>query len=99
MAHDAPGALEIGRRFAPHAAVLDVGLPGIDGYQLAEAIRAEYGPGVALIAATGYGQRRDRARSEAAGFACHLVKPVSVFDLVTALDAQLGSRDGAPAGP
>jgi signal transduction histidine kinase/ActR/RegA family two-component response regulator len=96
VAHDAPGALEVGRRFMPHAAVLDVGLPGVDGYELAQAIRAEYGRDVALIAATGYGQRRDRERSEAAGFACHLVKPVSVLDLVTVLDAQLGSG-GAPA--
>ena len=92
IAHDASGALEIGQSFDPHAAVLDVGLPGVDGYSLALEMRARYGRGIALIAATGYGLPRDRARSEAAGFTCHLVKPISIAELVRALDSQLGLR-------
>jgi signal transduction histidine kinase/ActR/RegA family two-component response regulator len=95
VAHDAPGALELVRDFAPHAAVLDLGLPVVDGYDLARALRAQYRSDLTLIAASGYGQRRDRERAAAAGFACHLVKPVSVRDLVIALDTHLGARADA----
>ncbi len=96
IAHDASAALEVGRSFEPHAAVLDVGLPGVDGYELATEIRARHGRGIALIAATGYGQPRDRARAEAAGFARHLTKPVSIAELVHALDHELGLRPTPP---
>jgi signal transduction histidine kinase/ActR/RegA family two-component response regulator len=89
--HDAPGALERWRRFAPHAAVLDVGMPHRDGYDLAEALRAEHGRGPLLIAATGYGQKTDRIRAADAGFDCHFIKPVSIQDLVHALDARFAS--------
>jgi two-component system CheB/CheR fusion protein len=69
--------------------VLDVGLPDCDGYELARTLRAEHGNAPTLIAATGYGQESDRLRSADAGFDCHLVKPVSVHDLVRVLDARL----------
>jgi signal transduction histidine kinase/ActR/RegA family two-component response regulator len=89
IAHDAQSALERWRELAPHAGVLDVGLPDIDGYELARRLRAEHGTGPALIAATGYGQPSDRERAVAAGFDCHLVKPVGVQELVRAIDARL----------
>jgi CheY-like chemotaxis protein/two-component sensor histidine kinase len=89
VAHDAATALATSRIFAPRAAVVDVGLPDIDGYELARAMRAEFGPGLTLIAATGYGKPRDRQRAVDAGFACHLVKPVTVEELVRTLDASL----------
>jgi signal transduction histidine kinase/CheY-like chemotaxis protein len=95
VAHDAPGALAVGRAFSPHAAVLDLGLPEVDGYELARAMRAEHGEAMTLIAATGYGQARDRARVAAAGFACHLVKPVSVLDLAAAIDTHVSMRRAA----
>jgi CheY-like chemotaxis protein len=69
--------------------VLDVGLPDSDGYELARALRAEHGRTPTLIAATGYGQQSDRRRAADAGFDCHLVKPVSVQDIVRELDARL----------
>jgi CheY-like chemotaxis protein len=86
IAHDGRAALERWRSFTPHAAVLDVGLPDLDGYELARALRAEHGRRATLIAATGYGQPADRLRASEAGFDCHFVKPVSVQDLVLALD-------------
>jgi signal transduction histidine kinase/CheY-like chemotaxis protein len=89
VAFDARAALEAWRRFGPHAAVLDVGLPEIDGYELAKTLRVEHGTVPTLIAATGYGQLQDRQRAAHAGFDCHFVKPVSVHDLVTALDERV----------
>lgn len=78
----------------PHAAVLDVGLPDVDGYELAKTVRAEHGPAPTLIAATGYGLSTDKLRAADAGFDCHFVKPVSVLELVRVLDERLV---GAPS--
>jgi signal transduction histidine kinase len=88
-AYDGHAALAAWRRFVPHAAVLDVGLPDLDGYELAKTLRAEYGAGATLIAATGYGQPKDRSRATEAGFDCHMIKPVSVYDLVLVLDQRV----------
>jgi signal transduction histidine kinase/CheY-like chemotaxis protein len=85
-AYDAASALEQWRRFKPHAGILDLGLPDMDGCSLAEALRAEHGAEALLIAATGYGQPNDRERAARAGFDLHLVKPVSVSDLIRCLD-------------
>jgi CheY-like chemotaxis protein len=82
-------ALERWLSFLPHAAVLDVGLPELDGYELAKALREQHGPDPTLIAATGYGQQKDRLRAADAGFDCHFVKPVSVRDLVLVLDERV----------
>ncbi len=95
IAHDGPAAIEKWRTFLPHAAVLDVGLPDLDGYDLARALRAEHGTGPTLIAATGYGQRSDRIRATEAGFDCHFVKPVSIRDLVAALDERVVTANRA----
>ena len=91
VAHDGLAALSQWRSFAPHAAVLDVGLPEIDGYELAKQLRAAHGAAPTLIAATGYGQRKDRLRAADAGFDCHFVKPVSVRDLIKVLDLRVVS--------
>jgi CheY-like chemotaxis protein len=88
-ANDAVSALEAWRRFGPQAGVLDLGMPELDGYELARRLRAEHGSGPVLIAATGYGQPLDRLRTAAAGFDCHLIKPVSLDELVGALDQRL----------
>ena len=72
--------------FAPHLALLDIGLPGMTGYELAQRMRAVPGSSsLRLIAVSGYGQAQDRARSRAAGFDAHLVKPVLIEDLVPIL--------------
>jgi CheY-like chemotaxis protein len=89
VAHDGHKALAAWRTFLPHAGILDLGLPDLDGYELAKALRAEHGKLATLIAATGYGQPTDRVRAMAAGFDCHLVKPVSVHDLVVLLDERI----------
>lgn len=71
---------------SPDVAILDIGLPGIDGYDLAARIRAtEAGRTCRLIALTGYGMAEDRARTRAAGFDAHLVKPVELAALLEAL--------------
>ena len=71
-------ALEAAARIQPDIAVLDIGLPGMDGYELAVRLRALLGTHPCrLIALSGYGQDADRLRSEQAGFAQHLVKPIS----------------------
>jgi CheY-like chemotaxis protein len=65
---------------APDVALVDLGLPGIDGYEAARRIRAAR-PAIRLIALTGYGRDDDRARSRTAGFDAHLVKPVDIARL------------------
>jgi signal transduction histidine kinase/CheY-like chemotaxis protein len=74
VAHDGPAALQQAAAFQPQIGLLDIGLPGMDGYQLAAALRAAHD--LRLFAITGYGQARDIERSRAAGFDEHLVKPV-----------------------
>ncbi|BCS34749.1 hypothetical protein TBR22_A39750 [Luteitalea sp. TBR-22] len=79
IAHDGVEALRACQDFVPQAAFLDLGLPVMDGYELASRLREL--PGLAdirLIAVTGYGQESDRRRSRAAGFHHHLVKPVDI---------------------
>lgn len=64
--------------FRPHIVFLDIGMPDIDGYQLAHHIRAKYGlKAIRLVALTGYATNNDRARSRVAGFDAHLLKPAS----------------------
>jgi signal transduction histidine kinase/ActR/RegA family two-component response regulator len=97
--NDAATAIERWRTFRPHAAILDVGLPDMDGYVLARELRKEHGTEPLLIAATGYGRESDRIRASEAGFDLHLVKPVSLAQLVDTLDersALMQSKDGAP---
>ena len=78
VCHDPVAALDAVARLRPEVALLDIGLPVLDGYQLAARIRAlPEGQACRLVALTGYGQDADRARSQAAGFARHLVKPIS----------------------
>ena len=77
LAHDGPDALERAERSRPEVVLLDIGLPGMDGYRVAERLRRELDvPGLQLIALTGFGQHDDRRRSFEAGFDHHLTKPV-----------------------
>jgi signal transduction histidine kinase len=88
VAHDGPGALEAAARTPFDVAVLDIGLPGMDGYELAHELRVRGGAAAPyLIALTGYGQSQDRRRSAAAGFALHMVKPVDPPALYRAIAA------------
>ncbi|HET7400571.1 MAG TPA: ATP-binding protein, partial [Usitatibacter sp.] len=79
-------AIELAKAFRPDVILLDIGLPGIDGYELARTLRTlEETRGARVIAVTGYGQPSDRERSSAAGFDHHLVKPVDPAKLAEAL--------------
>jgi signal transduction histidine kinase len=79
IAHDGPGALAVADRDQPELAILDIGLPGMDGYELARRLRERPGlAGVPVVALTGYGQASDRDRTKAAGFVEHLVKPIDL---------------------
>lgn len=82
--HDGPNALRVLETFAPDVILLDIGLPEIDGYEVARRIRASpAGRSVKLLAITGWGQEQDRRRARESGFDRHLTKPVEG----TALDA------------
>jgi len=97
VAHDAREAIEAAREVQPAAAILDIGLPVIDGFELAKMLRQEPGlERMCLIALTGYGQAADRERALAAGFDRHLVKPVTVSAVRAVLDAAVS---GIPAQP
>ncbi|WP_306395723.1 hybrid sensor histidine kinase/response regulator [Telluria beijingensis] len=82
MAHTATAALELAAEFAPHVALLDIGLPDYNGYELARRLRAlPAGLDTTLIAATGWGQDKDRTLALDAGFDHHLTKPIDVEQL------------------
>jgi signal transduction histidine kinase len=79
VAYDGPSALQLAAQFLPQVALLDIGLPVMDGYELAAHLRGiPELAGLRLIAVTGYGQESDHQRSRAAGFHHHLVKPVGI---------------------
>ncbi|HEX4449893.1 MAG TPA: ATP-binding protein [Kofleriaceae bacterium] len=85
---DAAAALARAPEFAPDLAILDIGLPEMDGYELASRLRAALGNQTPkLVALTGYGQPGDRERSKRAGFHHHLVKPVDLRKLMDAIDS------------
>jgi signal transduction histidine kinase/ActR/RegA family two-component response regulator len=91
-ASDGRSALALLDGFVPEVAVLDIGLPGMDGYELARRLRADARiASIRLLALTGYGSEVDRQRALEAGFDEHLIKPVSIESLLSALDRWLGS--------
>ena len=86
VAHDGHGALEAARAFRPRVAFLDIGMPGMSGYDTARAMRAmEELDGIVLVALTGWGAESDRRRSSEAGFDHHLTKPVQLEVVVELL--------------
>ena len=87
-AHDGPSALSVLETYSPEIALLDIGLPGMDGYELARRIREREAPPL-LMALTGYGDVAARRASTSAGFERHLVKPVKLEALVELLE-QIG---------
>jgi CheY-like chemotaxis protein len=76
VAYDGAAAIALAREFHPRAAILDIGMPGMNGYEAAGRLRGALGRAVTLIAATGWGQESDRRRAVQAGFDHHLTKPV-----------------------
>ncbi len=86
-ANDGPRALRAAEELPPDVAVIDLGMPVMDGFELAARLREAHGANVRLVALTGYGQAKDRERTQAAGFDAHLVKPVDLEQLEAALRA------------
>jgi len=76
VALDGHKALDAARSFGPEIVLLDIGVPGLDGYEVAERLRSEHGSGLKLVALTGYGREDDRQRSRDAGFDRHMTKPL-----------------------
>lgn len=96
-AHDGIGAVAAAERFRPHMVVLDLGMPGMDGYEVARAIRAQaWGRNLLLVAQTGWGQPEDRRRTQEAGFDGHLTKPVDSAKLTALLAAMDAGMPSAP---
>ena len=77
IAYDGPAGVALARKTEPDCVLVDIGLPGIDGYEVAKRLRAQESGRALLIALTGYGQSDDRVKSGQAGFDHHLVKPVA----------------------
>jgi CheY-like chemotaxis protein len=99
IAHDGEEAIRQACRFRPEIVVLDIGLPDLDGYQVAAAIRTQCRePLPRFIALSGYGQLQDRRRSREEGFAAHLVKPVDPDQLLDTLWRVVNEGQAAP-GP
>ena len=91
VAHDGDEVLKLIDDHAPDLAVLDIGLPGMDGYELARRLRANPSTrDTRLIALSGYGQTSDKEQSKRAGFDAHLVKPIAFNDLQQVIE-QLAS--------
>ena len=86
IAHSGREALEVAGQFQPQVALLDLGLPEMNGFELAPLLRKSM-PAIRLIALSGYGQAEDKLRSKAAGFEDHLVKPTKQEEVLSLLDA------------
>ncbi len=88
VAHDAPSALALAEKVQPHIALLDIGLPVMDGYELARRLHEIAGlANLQLAAITGYGQATDIAKSKDAGFAAHLVKPIGIDEVQAVIES------------
>jgi DNA-binding response OmpR family regulator len=90
IAHSGSHALQAMEAALPRAAVLDIGLPDMNGYELAKKIRSEpWGAGMVLVAATGWGQASDKQAAKDAGFDLHFTKPLDFIELDKQLRAIL----------
>ncbi len=86
VAHGGHAALALAQVFRPDVALLDIGMPELNGYEVAAALRKEsWGKAIQLIALTGWGQESDRLQSKAAGFDRHLTKPIDMDALCAVL--------------
>jgi CheY-like chemotaxis protein len=82
VAHNGESAVRVAETFHPEVVLMDIGMPGMNGYEATRRVRAtEGGSKIFIIALTGWGQETDRARSREAGCDAHLVKPVNLTEL------------------
>lgn len=85
VAYSGKETLEVVQKINPKIIILDIGLPDMSGYEVAEILRKEYGDSIAMIALTGYGQDRDKLEAKKSGFNYHLTKPIRIDDLKSIL--------------
>jgi signal transduction histidine kinase/FixJ family two-component response regulator len=97
VAYDATRIVDEVRTFAPGLVLLDIGLPGIDGYQACRHVREEIGHDVHIVALTGWGQEDDQRRAKAAGFDAHLTKPVDLASLMRIASGAFQASSASPA--
>lgn len=98
MAHDGLSAIETAVAFRPDAVILDIGLPQIDGFEVAARLRAlpEFG-GILIVGSSGYSRESDRRRADEVGIDVYLVKPFDPFRLEPILDAHRAGPRPVPA--
>jgi CheY-like chemotaxis protein len=95
-------ALELDDTFHPDVVLLDIGLPDLSGYEVAQKLRERHGRSLYLAALTGWGQPEDRLRAIAAGFDQHILKPVTarvLQDVLLAAERAVAERVGRPTSP
>ena len=96
VARDGPSAVAVASRFEPDVALLDIGLPGMSGYDVSRALRADARTShCLLVALSGWGQDADRRRSREAGFDRHLVKPLDIGLFNELLEHAPSERSGS----
>src|SRR5207249_9233115 len=94
--YDGLEAMTLAESFRPDVALLDIGLPKLNGYEVAHAIRQQpWGQAMVLIAVTGWGQERDKAQAKEAGFDHHMVKPVDPAELMALLGTLMAAAEKA----
>lgn len=93
VAYDGESAIAAAKVFRPEVVLLDLGMPGLSGYETCRRLREEHGAGIAIAALSGWGQEQDKARTAQAGFDAHLVKPPAPEELQQLL-LTLASEDG-----
>jgi len=99
LAHDGLQTLEIARQYLPDTILLDIGLPGMNGYDVCRELRKDPAfKDTVIIAQTGWGQKRDRDMAMAAGFDHHLVKPIGLDEITKLLSETAKSRSGHRSG-
>jgi PAS domain S-box-containing protein len=91
VAHDGKAALKVADEFQPEVCLCDIGLPGMNGYELASRLRSLF-PDSFLVSVSGFGREEDRLRSHEAGFNDHLVKPVEFDDLIKLIKSQFSAN-------
>jgi len=96
VAENGPDGLRLALAWKPDVVVSDIGLPGMDGWQLARRLREALGGTITLIALSAYGSQADLARSQEAGFDIHFVKPVELHELFALLPAARGMAAQSP---
>jgi PAS domain S-box-containing protein len=93
VAHHGRAAVSLAQAFRPHIALLDIGMPDLSGYEVAQALRREpWGQGIRLIALTGWGQEKDRRQALEAGFDHHLTKPIDPDQLEAFIASRLSTE-------